>query len=72
MAFAQAMPLVKPQGGARGQYLGGCYVNIFGLILLRYHVYVGILGQIEQQQSIHVDSHVLDLFSWFSESALYL
>ena len=42
------MPLVRPQGGARGQYLGWCNINIFGLILLRYTVYVGILGQIEQ------------------------
>ena len=25
----------------------------------------------QQQQSIHADSHVLDLHSWLSESALY-
>ena len=30
-----------------GQYLGR-NVNIFGVILLRYTVYVGTLGQIEQ------------------------
>ena len=63
------MLLVRPQGVARGQYLGPCIVNTFGLILLRYTVYVGILGQIEQPHqcsSSKASMHTLalDLYSW--------
>ena len=66
-----------PQLGARGQYLGWCNVNIVGLILLRYTVYIGILGQIEQphqcsSSKTSTQTRVLDLYSWLCESALYL
>ena len=53
-----------PRVGPEVNILYDVNVNIFGLILLRYTVYVGILYQImEQQQSIHADSCVLDLYS---------
>ena len=48
LLLCAVMPLVRPLNGASDQYLGYCYVNIFGLNLLRYTFYVGILGQIEQ------------------------